>query len=176
MNIWRVTPSLNGYELNNGHIRSSCIIGKTGMIDADKKREGDMATPIGTWPMRCLYYRPDRLEAPPSDLPTYAITPDLGWCDDPDDPAYNCLIKRPFAARHETLWRDDNRYDLLVVLGYNDDPPQAGRGSAIFFHLCEQDTAFTAGCVAILQHDMLEMLKRANTRSAISISNSPPPK
>ena len=30
------------------------------------------------------------------------------------------------------MWRDDGAYDLVVPLGYNDAPPEPGRGSAIF--------------------------------------------
>ena len=48
---------------------------------------------------------------------------------------YNRLVKLPYAASHEELWRDDHLYDLVVVLGFNDDPVVPGKGSAIFLHL-----------------------------------------
>ena len=45
---------------------------------------------------------------------------------------------------------------MIVVLGHNDAPPVAGRGSAIFFHLSEGRP--TAGCVAVEREDMLRLL------------------
>ena len=58
-----------------------------------------------------------------------------GWCDAPDDPNYNRLVSLPYPASAEHLWRDDNVYDLIAVLGYNDDPVVPGKGSAIFLHI-----------------------------------------
>ena len=63
-----------------------------------------------------MYFRPDRMAAPVTDLPTYPLSADLGWCDDPGDAAYNQLVRRPYPGRHEQLWREDERYDLLVIL------------------------------------------------------------
>ena len=42
--------------------RYRCALGRGGI--ATKKREGDGITPAGTWPLRRLLYRPDRLAAP----------------------------------------------------------------------------------------------------------------
>jgi L,D-peptidoglycan transpeptidase YkuD (ErfK/YbiS/YcfS/YnhG family) len=174
MDIWTVSPTKTGFRLatdsstRSGH--HECIIGSGGLIPAAKKREGDMATPLGTWAMRCLYFRPDRVTPPPTRLSTYPITPDLGWCDDPDDTAYNQLVRRPYPGRHEALWRSDARYDLLVVLGHNDAPPIRSLGSAIFLHLCDKDTLFTAGCVALLQFDMIAILAKADANTKVRIT------
>lgn len=165
-----VKPTANGYRLSTDDGAGyDCIIGKAGLIAADDKCEGDMATPLGTWAMRCLYYRPDRLPTPQSQLATYPITPDLGWCDDPNDKAYNQLVRHPYPGRYESLWRDDHRYDLLVVLGHNDAPPIAGMGSAIFFHLCDENTYFTAGCVAVFKDHMIKILASLGPTSTMRI-------
>jgi len=170
MNIWTVSAAQNGYQLATEDGVFNCIIGKSGMIAAADKREGDMATPIGDWPLRHLYYRPDQLEAPDCALPTCPLTPELGWCDDPSSAAYNQLIKLPFAASHETLWRADRRYDLLVVLGHNDNPPVPNMGSAIFLHLCDDDTKFTAGCVAVKLDDLKQILHKAGPETVLRIT------
>ena len=133
------------------------------------KREGDGATPIGCWPLRQLLYRPDRLPAPTTALPLRALAPDDGWCDDPGDPAYNRPVRLPSAAGHERLWRDDGIYDLIVVLGYNDAPPRAGLGSAIFLHVAQPDFAPTAGCIALQRPDLLRLLAAAGPETRLRI-------
>jgi len=99
-----------------------------------------------------------------------AITPDMGWCDDPASPDYNRLVELPFTGSHEKLWRDDRLYDLLVVLGYNDDPPIAGMGSAIFLHLMQPDARPTEGCVACAQAPLLALLAQAGPGTALSVA------
>jgi L,D-peptidoglycan transpeptidase YkuD (ErfK/YbiS/YcfS/YnhG family) len=125
------------------------------------KREGDGATPIGAWPMRRLLYRADRMTAPATRLPSSPIAPQDGWCDDPADPAYNRPVRLPFGGRHERLWREDEIYDLLVVLGHNDDPVVAGLGSAIFLHVARGDYRPTEGCVALVHADLARVLVEA---------------
>ncbi|WP_114392206.1 L,D-transpeptidase family protein [Oleisolibacter albus] len=133
-----------------------CAIGRAG-IAADK-REGDGATPVGAFPLRRVLYRPDRLAPPETGLPAAPIAADDGWCDDPAHPAYNRPVKRPFPASHEVMWRDDHVYDLVVVLGHNDDPPVPGLGSAVFLHLARPGYEGTAGCVALDRPDLLRLL------------------
>ena len=78
---------------------------------------------------------PTASQNPSRRLPLRAIRKDDGWCDAPDDPNYNRLVKLPYPASAETMWREDHLYDLVAVLGYNDDPVVPGKGSAIFLHL-----------------------------------------
>ena len=138
-----------------------CAIGGAGVLS--DKCEGDQATPAGCFPLRRLLYRPDREPAPASRLPTAPISRADGWCDDAKDPAYNQQVTLPCGARAEHLWRDDHLYDLVVVLGHNDDPVVPGAGSAIFLHLATQDFSPTEGCVALKRDDLLEVLRDAGT-------------
>ena len=136
--------------------RVRCALGRGGVrID---KREGDGATPTGAFPLRRLLYRADRLARPVTGLPAEAIRADDGWCDDPKDPAYNRPVRLPFAASHEKLWRDDALYDLVAVIGHNDDPPVPGRGSAIFLHVASPDLAPTEGCIALPERELRALL------------------
>jgi L,D-peptidoglycan transpeptidase YkuD (ErfK/YbiS/YcfS/YnhG family) len=155
-----------GWALWDGE-RLRCALGRGGVrID---KREGDGATPVGNWPMRRLLYRPDRLAAPPTRLAANPIAAQDGWCDDPDDDAYNRPVRLPYRAGAEILWRDDGLYDLIVPLGYNDDPVVAGAGSAIFLHVAQPDYAPTEGCVALAQADLLRVLAGAAAGSRIVV-------
>jgi L,D-peptidoglycan transpeptidase YkuD (ErfK/YbiS/YcfS/YnhG family) len=147
-----------------------CALGKGGVIASNLKKEGDLCSPIGLWRLKYVFYRPDRLKAPQTVIPLKALLPDDGWCDDVLSDDYNCHIKRPFAFGHENLWRDDHVYDLIGVLGHNDDPPVKGMGSAIFLHLARNDYEGTEGCVALRLDHLLELLKLAEPQTYIEIS------
>lgn len=153
----------------DGESRFPCAIGKGGMVAADQKREGDGASPIGRWPLRTVYYRPDRIARVETRLPIIALTETDGWCDAPDDPAYNRRITRPYAASHEVLWREDHVYDLIVELGHNDSPPVPGLGSAIFIHVARPDYAPTEGCIALALPDLQTVLKLAGPETVLEI-------
>jgi L,D-peptidoglycan transpeptidase YkuD (ErfK/YbiS/YcfS/YnhG family) len=146
-----------------------CSLGRSGVTDQQNKSESDGATPLGRWPMRQVFYRPDRIAAPATGLPVVALTPTMGWCDDPASPLYNRQIELPFPASHEKLWRDDHVYDLIVALGYNDDPVVPSKGSAIFLHVARLDFSPTEGCVACRLDDLLELLKTAKPGDELAI-------
>lgn len=134
------------------------------------KTEGDGGTPAGVFAMRRVLYRPDRLDAPATGLPVEATAPDQGWCDDPAHPDYNRPVSLPFAASHEKLWRDDGVYDVIVILGHNDDPPVPGKGSAIFMHVARPDYGPTEGCVALALEDLLDVLAASGPGDRIRIN------
>ena len=153
-----------------GGRRVRCALGPAGMVAAAGKREGDGATPIGTWPMLRVLYRADRGPPPRTGLPVQAIAPDDGWCDDPADPAYNRPVKLPYPASAERMWREDGVYDLVVVLGHNHDPPAPGLGSAIFLHLARDDYSPTQGCIALARPDLEAVLALAGPGAAVEVS------
>ncbi len=148
----------------------ACSIGRGGLVAAADKREGDGATPAGTWPIRGVLFRPDRVTVPVGlQLPWRWIRPDDGWSDGVDDPAYNCPVRHPHPFSAERLWRDDGLYDVVLVLGYNDAPPVPGIGSAIFLH-CWRDGATTEGCVGIERAALLALLPRLMPGNLLSIT------
>lgn len=144
-----------------------CAIGKGGA--GPDKIEGDGKTPTGTFPLQQLYYRKDKLELPKLQIAATPIQPDDGWCDDVNNAKYNQKVKLPFPGRHENLWREDNVYDLVLVIGYNTRPILRGKGSAIFLHCAKPDYAPTEGCVALSHSDYLEILPQLTTGGMIEI-------
>jgi L,D-peptidoglycan transpeptidase YkuD (ErfK/YbiS/YcfS/YnhG family) len=136
--------------------RLRCALGRSGVVT--DKHEGDGGTPIGCWELRRMLYRPDRLAPPLTALPLTEIAADDGWCDDPGHADYNRPVALPHPARCEKMWRDDGLYDVVVVLGHNDDPPVPGAGSAIFLHVAKPDYGPTEGCVALALPDLLMVL------------------
>jgi L,D-peptidoglycan transpeptidase YkuD (ErfK/YbiS/YcfS/YnhG family) len=135
-----------------------------------KRAEGDGITPVGTFPFRRILYRADRLAALRTGLAVARIAPDDGWCDAAGDPAYNRQVKLPYSATCESLWRDDDLYNLVAVLGFNDDPVVPGKGSAIFLHVARGDYGPTEGCVALAQSDLIDLLAALGPGDAIAIN------
>ncbi|HEU4826244.1 MAG TPA: L,D-transpeptidase family protein [Dongiaceae bacterium] len=144
-----------------------CALGRSGLI-ADK-REGDGGTPVGRFPFRRLLYRADRVPHIETRLPARHIEPADGWCDDPADTAYNKPVRLPYPARHEAMWLDSPLYDLVVVIGHNDDPVVPGAGSAVFLHLARADWGPTAGCIAFARDDLLAILALVGTNDRILV-------
>ena len=151
-----------------------CALGRNGA--AADKREGDGATPFGRFALREIRYRADRLTLPATSLRATPIGPGDGWCDDPTDAAYNCAVALPHRASAEHMWRDDGLYDLLVILGHNDAPPVAGRGSAIFLHCASTDAdgglGPTEGCVALPRDTLLALAPRLTPEMMIDIRSA----
>lgn len=136
-----------------------------------KRAEGDAITPVGTFALRRLLFRADRIRLPLTRLPASALAPDDGWCDAPGDAAYNQPVKLPYRASAEALWRADHLYDLIVVLGFNDDPVVTGAGSAIFLHVAQDDYRPTEGCIALAKDDLLAVLSKLAPSDTITISS-----
>lgn len=146
--------------------RYRAALGRGG-VRADK-REGDGATPAGLLPLRRVLYRADRVTRPRAAVPVLPLAPHDGWCDDPADAAYNRPVRLPSPARHEELWRSDEVYDVIGVLGWNDAPVVPGRGSAIFLHLARPDYAPTQGCVALAPADLRAVLEAGLTEVLVA--------
>ena len=134
------------------------------------KREGDGATPAGTYPLVSILYRPDRIVAPVSRLPVKPLAPSDGWVDEPADANYNRPVSLPYPVSAEQMWRQDDLYDALVIIGYNMEPVVPGAGSAIFLHVATPDFAPTAGCVAVKKEILLGLLPLFGPGSKITIT------
>ena len=153
--------------LTLGSLRFRCALGRGGRVAS--KREGDWATPVGSYALCHAYYRPDRLRRPQTSLPLSALRPSDGWCDAVGDRNYNRHITHPYPASAEHMWRKDGLYDVVVVLDQNMRPRVQGGGSAIFMHVARPGYKPTAGCIALRRDHLLQLLKwvRKGTRIVI---------
>jgi L,D-peptidoglycan transpeptidase YkuD (ErfK/YbiS/YcfS/YnhG family) len=149
-------------------LRLPCALGRSGRRAG--KREGDGATPIGSFAVREVFYRADRLARPRTALPLRPTAVLDGWCDEPLDRNYNRRVRHPYPASAERLWRSDHLYDLVVVLGYNDHPRVAGRGSAIFMHVAGPGYAPTAGCIALRLPDLKRLLEEVPRGAVVTVT------
>ena len=150
-------------------VQYECAIGKAGF--STNKIEGDNCTPVGTFKIRRVFYRADKITLPDNiQIFSIPITPDMGWSDDSTDVNYNRLVSLPHAYRAEKMYRDDDVYDVVIELGYNDDPVIMGKGSAVFFHIARDGYLGTEGCVAITLEHMLKVLPIIDSNSVMYIT------
>ena len=157
-------------EFSGQGLSYPCVLGRGGVIDAAEKREGDGASPLGTWRMKRVFYRPDRLARPETGLPVVPLRETDGWCDAPGHPLYNRPVSLPFSASHEKLWREDHAYDLIVASNVLHATRHLHWGSAVFFHLSHEDNRATQGCVAITRPQMLDVLKLSDADTHLAIT------
>lgn len=153
--------------LKLGQLSFPCSIGRSGRRFL--KREGDGASPRGTWQLRRLFFRADHVLLPRTSLRAIPLRAHDGWCETVGDRNYNRMVRLPYAAAHETMQRDDGLYDIVVELSHNERPRVQGRGSAVFFHLRRPDGGPTAGCIAVSRRDMLKILQLVGPKTRISI-------
>jgi L,D-peptidoglycan transpeptidase YkuD (ErfK/YbiS/YcfS/YnhG family) len=157
----------SGY-LKYKDLKFRCALGKAGI--QKKKEEGDNITPKGKFNIIKIYYRGDRLKKLSSKFTLTKITKKMGWCDDPKSRKYNQLISLPTKYSHETLYRNDNIYDLILVLNYNMKPTIKNKGSAIFIHIAKNNYKKTAGCIALKKTDLIYLIKEIKKNIKVIIN------
>ncbi|PCI06148.1 MAG: hypothetical protein COB78_05285 [Hyphomicrobiales bacterium] len=150
-----------------GNQSFDCLLGRSGI--GVNKLEGDGKTPIGHFSLLYGFYRKDRIHLPTNRLAMRVIGSSDGWCDAPEHPNYNELIKRPFKASHEAMSRVDHLYDICLVMDYNIFPRARYRGSAIFFHLASMEGKATEGCIALPLPVMQKLLPRLARNVTIQV-------
>jgi L,D-peptidoglycan transpeptidase YkuD (ErfK/YbiS/YcfS/YnhG family) len=142
-------------------------LGRGGVLA--NKREGDGATPRGTYRPLRLWWRADRHPRPRTRLPVRPIRPEDAWCEDPLDRHYNQPIRLVRDQPGDRLTREDHLYDFIVEIDHNAAPRIAGRGSAVFLHLARYNFSPTAGCVSMTKGSMLRLLRRMDRHTRITI-------
>ena len=134
-------------------------LGSSGL--SSHKREGDGATPTGTYRFGTTMYgiAPD----PGVRFAYHRLTCGDWWDEDSSSPAYNtfrhvaCGAQPPFKGNSEALWRISPQYRYFAVIEYNAHPVVPGRGSAIFLHVSTAQG--TAGCVSLPEAQLVRLLR-----------------
>ena len=144
-----------------------CALGKRGI--GNKKKEGDLITPKGSFKINGILYRPDKVKNLITKLRKKMINKKMGWCDDPKSKKYNQLIKLPFKFNFEKLYRNDDIYDIVFVLSFNTNPIIKNKGSAIFIHIAKRNYSPTKGCVAIKKDDIKKLAREINRKTIVKI-------
>lgn len=138
------------------------FVGENGI---GKTREGDTKTPVGVFDLTLAFGIKDD---PGTRIPYVKIHENLYWCD--DEKYYNTLIditEKPHDCQGEHLIDYAPQYNYGMVLDYNHECIYE-EGSAIFLH-CTGDKKYTAGCIAVDEESMLQILQRAEKGIKICI-------
>lgn len=131
-------------------------IGRNGFAAKGKKKEGDGKTPTGIYNLGRLFTYEPSLN---TRLSFKQVDSNDKWIDDPKAPDYNTYVRgATSAASFEHLLLNSFDYKYCMVIEYNTHPVKKGKGSAIFFHLADENYTPTSGCVAIHEMDMLPIL------------------
>lgn len=130
----------------------SGYVGSNGVTE--NMHEGGYASPKGLYSIGEAFYIYD---APVTKLPSFEITYDTYWVDDPDSVYYNKRIegvanKDWDSAEHMIDYTTSYKYGF--VINYNMDAVY-NAGSAIFFHISYNPTA---GCVGTSEEYVLKYL------------------
>ena len=153
--------------LTAGPLAWPVALGRGGILA--NKREGDGATPRGTFRALRLWWRADRNPRPATALPVRPIGANDAWCEDPADRRYNRPFRRSAAEPGDRLWREDHLYDFIIEIDHNTRPRVAGRGSAVFVHVARPNRSPTAGCVALRTDDLQRLVAQLGPKTRIAI-------
>jgi L,D-peptidoglycan transpeptidase YkuD (ErfK/YbiS/YcfS/YnhG family) len=134
-------------------------VGRNG-IRADK-REGDGATPAGTFPIGRTMYG----NSPNPGVRYRYVRLRCGdwWVEDTRSRAYNtfqrvgCGRRPPFRITTPDMSTSPRAYAHLAVIDYNMSPVVPGRGSGIFLHV--QIGKPTSGCISLRRETLIHVLR-----------------
>lgn len=135
-----------------------------------KKVERDKRAPAGLFRLGKIYTYDTTLPAA-ADYPFRTVTTADAWIDDVKHPQYNQHVvvdpaNRPAWFEKQKMRHNDFAYRWLIEIRHNSDPPAAGMGSAIFFHIRRGPQRPSAGCTTMAEADLIKLMRwlRADAR------------
>lgn len=133
------------------------VVGKNGLASIGEKKEGDLKTPAGLYPIGDTFgTHPLALK-----MDYKYITADDKFIDDVNHKHYNAWVSGSTDAKsHESMLIEPYAYGAII--NYNMNPTIAGAGSAIFIHVWRSPNSPTAGCIALEKKHLLMMLHWLN--------------
>ena len=141
-----------------------------------RKKERDGRAPAGVFRIGKIYTYDSKLPGG-ADFPFHQVTTADAWVDDPNHPDYNRHVRIPDPDNppawfeKQKMRHGDFAYRWLIEVRHNSDPPVAGDGSAIFFHIRRGATRPTAGCTTMAEEDIVRVIKwlRANRKPCYAL-------
>ena len=132
------------------------------------KREGDGKAPAGVFTLGTAFGFAPRAEASWLRLPYTPLTGAVECVDDTASRRYNLIVARGVGG--DVDWNSSEKmrsiegYRWGLVVRHNAAPPVAGRGSCIFLHVWAGPAKGTAGCTAMEEGSLTELLRWLDPR------------
>ncbi len=152
--VFRVLYGKNGLAWGRGVLQN-----ESGL----QKVERDKRAPAGVFQIGKIYTYDSALPSG-ANFPFHTMTDADAWIDDPALPHYNQQVtvdlSNPppwFASQKMRLGDPPHRW--LVEIRHNADPPVAGAGSAIFFHIQRGPDRPSAGCTVMPETSLLQIIR-----------------
>ena len=149
-------------------LKTEAIIGKNGL---GKTKEGDGKTPVGVFLFIEAF---GILENPGTDLEYTQVSENHYWVDDSGSNYYNQFISinevMPDWESAEHICEFGESYHYVLATSYNDERIP-GAGSAVFLHCMSEDAEATAGCIAVPEAYMREILKRVKPECVLIVDD-----
>ena len=154
---WKpVGPAVAVLYGRNGLVWGSGVLGSD--EPGPHKVEKDKRAPAGVFKIGKIYTYDAQLPKGAS-YPYRTVSKSDAWVDDPAHPQYNqhVVIEDPKNPppwfEKQKMRHGDFAYRWLVEIRHNSDPPVAGAGSAIFFHIRRGPQRPSAGCTTMAEVD-----------------------
>ena len=156
---------LHGFEVRDGRWVEAfpayrVNLGVKGMAPVNQKTEGDLKTPSGYYPIPFVFgYRQDVT----TKMQFVEVGKNHVWVCDPSSDDYNKMVvdvdgRYKNNLKNEKLFRPDVLNKYAVVIGYNMNPVERGRGSAVFMHVERSANHKTAGCISMSEESIKSLI------------------
>ena len=136
-------------------LETESLIGENGL---GKRVEGDRKTPTGVYRFTRAF---GVLPKPDTSWDYLEVDERHYWVDDAKSKYYNQLVSTDVVCAQwssaEHICEYPQAYAYVLALNYNADAIP-GKGSAVFLHCTSAKMEYTAGCIAIPQGAMEELL------------------
>ena len=132
---------------------------KAAQVNHSVKKEGDNKTPLGIYPIVATFgFAQEPINR---TFPYIHITQGTEAVDDIHSQFYNRIVEANVAHRgwssSEKMWKIPG-YQLGLIIGFNAQH-QPGNGSNIFVHIWKNKNSPTAGCVAMSEEHLAQVLR-----------------
>lgn len=147
-------------------LETQALIGKNGL---GKRKEGDGKTPVGVYQFTHAF---GILENPGAKMEYVQVNKKYYWVDDAGSMYYNQFIDISQVEKDwdsaEHICEYGEAYHYVLATSYNKSGIP-GVGSAVFLHCTAEDMESTAGCVAIPEFYMQQLMKKVEPQCVLII-------